>query len=96
MLWVDDFKRRWRRFKGPLHVYDIRGELESTRAEIEFKKAIERLQTTRIQFDIRTPSDPVPSDPPPSISGLDARLTIDDKLMKEAINAIEDPDSKTR
>lgn len=88
MKWL---RRRWDRFmgRGERTRWDVQSEIASVNADIEFQNALRHMQTTRVAFDIRS-TPPPPEESPTSISGLNSRLNIDDRMMKEALNELDE------
>lgn len=95
----DVIRARWKRFwKYPAGHYSVESELdadaEAIRAQIDFDKALGLMRSARVHFDKRPSSRPPPDHSPTSISGLNAKLELDDKAMKDAIHGIDEPEDQ--
>lgn len=82
MQLIEHVKQRWAHFLGKDLIDDLESRRKADEAEIEFALALQHMQQARGSFDKR--SDPPPAGPT-SISGLTAKLELDDKLMREAL-----------
>lgn len=85
---IESVRRKWRRFMGRDPFFDIDAQLEAIKAEVEFAFALRHMQTTRETFDKRATSSAPPAGLT-SISGLNAKLELDDQMMKEALNELD-------